>query len=200
MKDTSHDYPVDNRLMTTNEAAERLGVKDAYIKRMCRENKIRASKLGKFWRITEPALAEYIEDMTRNGKPAGLKKETKDRIVFHAKLRSQNMTPNSIDNLNEKIARLKADLDEEENKMKKIALIHKFRTLVEKREIKQTNFKNIPKTLETLADQAFPDIKDLVNEDPDNLEKIFSGHVEDEPEAVEIENPKFKMMRAGSSQ
>jgi excisionase family DNA binding protein len=200
MKDTSHDYPVDNRLMTTDEAAERLGVKDAYIKRMCRENKIRASKLGKFWRITEPALAEYIEDMTRNGKPAGLKKETKDRIVFHAKLRSQNMTPNSIDNLNEKIARLKADLDEEENKMKKIALIHKFRTLVEKREIKQTNFKNIPKTLETLADQAFPDIKDLVNEDPDNLEKIFSGHVEDEPEAVEIENPKFKMMRAGSSQ
>ena len=66
MKKNDHELQNSgSRLLTTKEAADRLGVKEAYIKRMCREGKLNGIKVGKFWRVTKTAIAEFIANLHR---------------------------------------------------------------------------------------------------------------------------------------
>jgi excisionase family DNA binding protein len=46
-------------LLTTQQAAQRLDVKVDTVQRYLRQGKIRAVRLGKFWRIPESALQNY---------------------------------------------------------------------------------------------------------------------------------------------
>ncbi len=52
--------------MTTQEVASRLGVDDSYIRRLCINGRIEATKIGRDWVITEDALAEF--EKTRKPK------------------------------------------------------------------------------------------------------------------------------------
>ncbi|MEK9519636.1 excisionase family DNA-binding protein [Streptomyces venezuelae] len=54
----------DDRLLTVDEAAERLGTGVRFIRRLIAERRIRYVKLGKHVRISESVLAAYVEERT----------------------------------------------------------------------------------------------------------------------------------------
>lgn len=174
------------KLITTKEAANRLGVKDAYIKRMCREGKLKGFKVGKFWRVTDAAIADLIDNLQNgnggNGGNGGFSQDAKDRIRFHANLRSQERAPESIDRLNQNIEELKAAMKTEDS-LKRLALAAKLRELVLERETKRNRLDHMPEFLDELADSAYPGMKDLVDEDPDTLEAYFASEVQQKDQA-----------------
>ncbi|MEW2585579.1 excisionase family DNA-binding protein [Streptomyces virginiae] len=53
-----------DRLLTVDEAAERLGTGVRFIRRLVSERRIRYVKLGKHVRIADSVLTTYIEDRT----------------------------------------------------------------------------------------------------------------------------------------
>lgn len=53
-----------DRLLTVDEAAERLGTGVRFIRRLVHERRIRYVKLGKHVRIAESVLAAYVEERT----------------------------------------------------------------------------------------------------------------------------------------
>ncbi len=184
----------DFRLMTTKVAADRIGVKEAYIKRMCRDRKLNGIKVGKFWRITEAALAEFIASLVKsNTGNGGFSQDAKDRIRFHANLRSRDTAPDSIEKLSQDIDHLKVAL-QTEDQLKKVALTARLRDHVIDREVKRMRLDEIPEVLNTLADSAYPGMRELVNEDPEALETLFAAEVNggDQDEAggtVEMDLP-----------
>ena len=52
---------VDNRLLTVEEAAERMRTKPRFIRRLIAERRIEYHKLGRHVRISEPALVAFIK-------------------------------------------------------------------------------------------------------------------------------------------
>lgn len=53
-----------DRLLTVEEAAERLGTGVRFVRRLIAERRIRYVKLGKPVRVPESAVAAYIEERT----------------------------------------------------------------------------------------------------------------------------------------
>ncbi|MFD4373335.1 excisionase family DNA-binding protein [Streptomyces sp. NPDC058486] len=53
-----------DRLLTVDEAAERLGTGVRFIRRLIQERRIRYVKLGKHVRIPESVLAAYVDERT----------------------------------------------------------------------------------------------------------------------------------------
>ena len=53
-----------DRLLTVDEAAERLGTGVRFIRRLITERRIRYVKLGKHVRIAESVLTAYVEERT----------------------------------------------------------------------------------------------------------------------------------------
>ncbi|MFE9256134.1 excisionase family DNA-binding protein [Streptomyces sp. NPDC006879] len=53
-----------DRLLTVDEAAERLGTGVRFIRRLIQERRIRYVKLGKHVRISESVLTAYVEERT----------------------------------------------------------------------------------------------------------------------------------------
>ncbi len=53
-----------DRLLTVDEAAERLGTGVRFIRRLVSERRIRYVKLGKHVRIAESVLTAYVEERT----------------------------------------------------------------------------------------------------------------------------------------
>ena len=167
----------DSKLMTTKEAADRLGVEEPYVKRICRERKLKGIKVGKFWRITEAALSQFIVNLEQgNGGNGGFSQDAKDRIRFHATLRSRETTPGSIEKLNQGIGLIKAAM-QIEDQLKKVALTAKLKNQVVQRETKRMRLDEIPQMLDALADTAYPGMKELINEDPEALEALFAAEV-----------------------
>ncbi|MEV7426861.1 helix-turn-helix domain-containing protein [Streptomyces sp. NPDC091212] len=56
--------PAADRLLTVEEAAQRLATGVRFIRRLIQERRIRYVKLGKPVRIPESALAAYVEERT----------------------------------------------------------------------------------------------------------------------------------------
>lgn len=54
------------RLLTPEEAAERLAISPSTLKHWLRTNKFPGVKLGKLWRVRESDLNAYIKSMTEN--------------------------------------------------------------------------------------------------------------------------------------
>ncbi|MFH8726333.1 excisionase family DNA-binding protein [Streptomyces termitum] len=54
----------DERLLTVDEAAERLGTGVRFIRRLVQERRIRYVKLGKHVRIADSVLTAYVEECT----------------------------------------------------------------------------------------------------------------------------------------
>ena len=67
--------------MTTDEAAKRLHMDAAHVRRLCLSNKIAADRYGRNWWITDDALATFIEKRAAaphtTGWPAGKPRKTK---------------------------------------------------------------------------------------------------------------------------
>jgi len=49
-----------NQIYTPPQAAERLQISENKVYRLCRSGELRASKVGKLWRITETAIEEFL--------------------------------------------------------------------------------------------------------------------------------------------
>jgi excisionase family DNA binding protein len=78
-QNTTEKQTVNSKLVTIEEAADRLGVKKSYIKRMCRDQKIRAFKVGKFWRMTEPSLSEFVDNLNVNSQKTKLSQDVQGK-------------------------------------------------------------------------------------------------------------------------
>ncbi|MBV9023166.1 MAG: helix-turn-helix domain-containing protein [Streptomycetaceae bacterium] len=61
---TGKEVTAPDRLLTVEEAAQRLGTGVRFIRRLITERRIRYVKLGKPVRIPESALTAYIEERT----------------------------------------------------------------------------------------------------------------------------------------
>jgi excisionase family DNA binding protein len=61
---TAKEVNNNDRLLTVEEAAERLGTGVRFIRRLISERRIRYVKLGKPVRIPESAITAYIEERT----------------------------------------------------------------------------------------------------------------------------------------
>ncbi|MGW8355193.1 excisionase family DNA-binding protein [Streptomyces wedmorensis] len=55
---------IDDRLLTVDEAAERLGTGVRFIRRLIQERRIRYVKLGKHVRIADSVLTAYVAERT----------------------------------------------------------------------------------------------------------------------------------------
>lgn len=49
-------------LLTVQEAAEKLKVNEFALRKWIREGKIKAAKIGRFWRIKEDDLEEFVKE------------------------------------------------------------------------------------------------------------------------------------------
>ena len=58
------------RLLTPEEAAERLKVSPETIKKWCREGKLRGVKVSVLWRIRQEDLESFIQDQKRKHEQA----------------------------------------------------------------------------------------------------------------------------------
>lgn len=61
---TAKEANSDDRLLTVDEAAERLGTGVRFIRRLISERRIRYVKLGKHVRIADSVLNAYVEERT----------------------------------------------------------------------------------------------------------------------------------------
>lgn len=192
---TSENGNSNNNNITTvfspKSVAEILEVKESFIKRQLREGNLKGFKLGKFWRIPKAALDEYCQSCTGNGNGNGngkVAEETRNKIQFHAALRSQDAIPGSLEATEANIEEIKARLAVEQG-FKKIAYMAKLRTAVKAREEKKQRLNSMADDLNVRVEKAYPGLSVLIDQDPDALEEYFAqgGEVEkdEEPAAKE---------------
>ena len=168
----------DKQIFTPEQVSEMLDLKNSYVKRLLRDGELKGFKINKFWRIRKDSLDAFIDDMNRKDQgKAGLSKDTINRIKFHASLKSKATTPYSIEKLTENITRLKAEI-QTQDRFGRIPKIDKLKTNVTEREEKRQKLEDLPDLLDALSDQAYPGVKELVDEDPDSLETMFAGKSE----------------------
>jgi hypothetical protein len=91
-------------------------------------------------------------------------------------------TPNGITKLEEDIARLKSEY-RAQDRFGRMPTVNKLKSTVEQREEKRQKLEELPAQLDNISDEAYPGIKELVDEDPDDLEAMFAGEVR-KPAAV----------------
>jgi len=61
--------PHTDEILTVSEAADLLDVSEAYVRRLAREQRVPAFKLGKAWRFSRRQIIEWIEE---NAMPESL--------------------------------------------------------------------------------------------------------------------------------
>jgi len=62
--------PAQGRLLTVNEAADRLGLSVAMVRRYCSDGKIPAQKVGRDWAIRRRDVEQFAAAPRRSGRPA----------------------------------------------------------------------------------------------------------------------------------
>jgi len=191
---------INSKLVTVEEAADRLGVKENYIKRMCREQKIEAFKVGKFWRMTEPSLGGFVNELEKsNEKKSSLSPDIHNKLRYHSMIRIMETAPESINRLNNIIEEVKETF-QKEDKIKRIVLASKLKNLVFDRETKKQMAQEIPDVLDEMAEVAYPGMKEFIDENPDDLEVYFTDQAlekkDQEPE--EKKGSVLPMKTAGS--
>jgi excisionase family DNA binding protein len=164
-----------NDIYSPKTVAELLEVKESFVKRLLRDGEIKGFKLGKFWRMPQESLDDYCASCGNNGNGNHRASEDmRNKIKFHANLRSGVALPNSFERLTSEISRLKEDLRAEKGH-KKVALIAKMQMAVTLREQTRRRIEGLDNELTDLGAKAYPDVADLVDTNPDTLEEIFTG-------------------------
>lgn len=171
---------------TPQQVANILGVKPSHIKRLLRNGDLKGLKLGKFWRIPKAELDAFCADCAKEHCGKGtISDGTRNKIRFHAGLKSKDAMPSCIDRMAARIQIIKAQLPQQDT-FNKIASVDKLRSAVMEREASRHKLDDMPNYLSALAQQAYPGAVDLVDEDPDALEQRFTneanGNGNDQPE------------------
>ena len=184
--------------------AEILEVKESFVKRLLRDGKLKGFKMGKFWRITKEALDEFCATCNGNGNGNGrISEEARNRIKFHAALKSKDSIPNCVELMNQNILKIKGEIPTQDDH-KKIASIAKLKSVVVAREEKKAKLDTMAANLGELAEKAYPGAQNLVNIDPDALEELFANqangteeeNLPDQANVAEDQNP-LKVMKVG---
>ncbi len=164
-------------IYSPGNVAEILNVKKAYILRQLRQNTMKGFKMGKFWRVPESALKEFCQTCANNGGGKALvSMGLRNKIKFHASLKSHRCLPEAIKRLDESISQIKAEIPAEDA-FKQMASIAKLRALVTEREDAKQRLSQMPDNLNDLALKAYPEAAALAGKDPDELEKMFLEEV-----------------------
>lgn len=58
----------DERLISLSEAAARSGLSTGFLRRLCRTNRIKSVRVGRYWVVTWQAVADYLEDVEKRSK------------------------------------------------------------------------------------------------------------------------------------
>jgi excisionase family DNA binding protein len=70
-KELGRDIPSSQgRLLTVNEAAERLGLSVAMVRRYCSDGKLLAKKVGRDWAIRRRDVEQFAAAPRRSGRPS----------------------------------------------------------------------------------------------------------------------------------
>jgi len=172
-------------IYSANKVAEMLEVKEAFVKRLLRERQLEGFKLGKFWRVTQESLDDYCAKCGKNGNGRhAASDQVRNKIKFHASLRSADFLPGTVERLNQEISDLKRDLQSETGH-RKVAMIEKLRIAVTLREKIQKKLEGLDTELKDLGSKAYPDVAALVDTSPDALEELFT---------ITVREPKKRMV------
>jgi excisionase family DNA binding protein len=162
------------KVYSPKKIAEILDVKEAFVKRQLREGKMKGFKMGKFWRISEEGLDEFINASNGNGNGRShMDEATKRKIQFHATLKSQNSIPKTIQNLAEAITETKNTL----GKMKgpaRIAKAAKLNALIRELVLRKDRMASMEDTLNGLGAEAYPEVAAVADKDAEALEQLFA--------------------------
>jgi excisionase family DNA binding protein len=170
---TESKQNVSTNVFSPDTVAEIMEVKKSFVLRMLREGHLKGFKMGKFWRIMEEQLEEFMLIMSEsaNGKTR-MKAEAREKIRFHTCLRSQDSLPKTVEDLENSILDLKAKLNRLTGH-KKVAAIAKLKAAVQQREELKEKIGSMDETLNAIGSKAYPDFIELVDMNPDDLESLF---------------------------
>ena len=176
------------------EVAKMYGLKVKYVKDMLRSGELPGFKIGKFWRITQASLDSFVATLIKKGNGKGhLDENVLNIIKYHANLRSKDSLPKNITKMEENILKIKGELQEQEDSDRKVPAVAKLKATVVAEEANKKKMEAMPGLLADLADNAYPGMKDLVDEDPDTLEAQFRDEALGvQEEAAPIEEPDAK--------
>ena len=165
-------------IYSPKKVAEVLEVKESFVKRQLREGTLKGVRIGKFWRVPEESLGAYLKAIGGNGNgKAKMTGQTKNKIKFHACLKSQDCAPKMIQNLSKEIEEVKEKLREEKGP-RRIPLIAKLFALTKEVSGKQRSIGTIDAQIQDLAFTAYPDAAGLANEDINVLETLLKETAE----------------------
>jgi excisionase family DNA binding protein len=160
-------------IYSPKKVAEVLEMKESFVKRQLREGTLKGVRIGKFWRVPEESLGAYLTAIGENGKgKAKMNGQTKNKIKFHACLKSQDCTPKTIQNLLEEIEEVKEKLQEVKGP-RRIPLIARLFTLTKQVSGKRQSIGTIDAQIQDLAFMAYPDAAGLADEDLNVLERLL---------------------------
>ena len=165
--------------MAPQEVAEVLGVKVQFVMRLLRAGNLKGGKMGKFWRVYPSAVKAYMDHCMEaaNGRPEA-SDDTLNRMRYNAGLKSMAMAPKSFERLDTDIKRLKGEI-QIRNQLARVPKIAKLKSTVEAKEEKSRQMENMPDLLNNLSELAYPGMRELADEDPDDLEKRFVRDAQD---------------------
>jgi excisionase family DNA binding protein len=168
------------KVLSPQEVAEQLGHKVPFIKRLLRTGELKGFKTGKFWRTTQSDVDAYIKNCVEAGNTKNLiGKETMAKFQFHGGLRTKKSAPVMVERMEAKIQEIMLTLPEEDEHSK-IPAIAKLKALIKTNADKRKQVDSIPGLLEQLADEAYPGIRQLINEDPGALVAMFLSDAEED--------------------
>jgi excisionase family DNA binding protein len=168
--------------MAPKEVAEVLGVKVQFVMRLLRAGKLKGGKMGKFWRVYPSAVKTYMDQCMEpsNGRSEA-SEGTLNKMKYNAGLRSMAMAPEGFKKLDTDIKRLKGEI-QIRNQLERVPKIAKLKSTVEAKEEKKRQMQNMPDRLNGLSDSAYPGMRELADEDPDDLEHRFTREAQDSVE------------------
>lgn len=165
-------------IYSPKKVAEVLEVKESFVKRQLRVGTLKGVRIGKFWRVPEDSLGAYLKVIGENGNgKAKMSGQTKNKIKFHACLKSQDSAPKTIQNLLEEIKEVKEKLQAEKGS-RRIPLIAKLFALTKQVSGKRLSMGSIDAQIRDLAFMAYPDAAGLADEDVNVLEVLLKEAAE----------------------
>ena len=168
--------------MAPKEVAEVLGVKVQFVMRLLRAGKLKGGKMGKFWRVYPSAVQAYVDQCMEAGNGRSKASEgTLNKMKYNAGLKRMTMAPKSFERLDTDIKRLKGEI-QIRNQLARVPKIARLKSTVEAKEEKRRQIDGMPDLLNNLSELAYPGMRELADEDPDDLEDQFTREAQDSVE------------------
>jgi len=104
----------------------------------------------------------------------------RNKIKFHATMKSHNAMPGLLEKMEKNIAEIKAEIPKQ-GKYQQVVLVAKLKALVTEREEIKTRLETMPAKMEALAQKAYADAANLIGHDPDELEELFQQEANGKP-------------------